>query len=248
MFARSIIAVNIIFLAAFSAHAQGTRTPYGVKPGRGNAQQVPMEKLNISGTIEAIAVGRIQVTDSSNEKWMIGLTPKTKIQVVGEAGVEFLHPGLFVQFKTELDKRLAAANPIDELTIVTPSQEKLPGVFPIGENKSDEGRNKTPAAGPCNVVGRITALKNNKLQINVGNGTVLCELSDNAKIRLDVADYTMVRKGDKINVAGLKIIGVPGQIQALQVKIDLAETLAGMAMKPPPAKTKVQNRSKLAKP
>ena len=54
---------------------------------------------------------------------------------------------------------------------------------------------------------------------------VICELSDNPKIHLDLADYTMARKGDKIKVQGLKMAGAAGAVQAMQVKIELAGPL-----------------------
>ena len=57
------------------------------------------------------------------------------MQVTGEANVDFLRPGMFVQLKADVDKRGVAAGKIEELTIVTPSQEKPQGINgrPAGE-------------------------------------------------------------------------------------------------------------------
>ena len=232
MFHRSIMALTFFSLAVLSAHAQTGRSPYnqlqgrGNNPQRGNSQQQQMEKFEGSGTIESLASGRIMFITASNEQWMIGLLPATKLQVVGQANTNFLRAGMFVQFKAELDKRNMAVNPVDELTITSLSKEKTPGMFPIGENHS--GDKKKSAGGTFNVIGRLTTMHGNKLQINVGSGTVICELSDKAKIGVDLADISMIRKGDKITVAGIKMRNVPFQAQAAQIKIELAETLTGM--------------------
>ena len=240
MFIRFLIAMYVLFYAVVSADAQITRYPYGVNPSPGTAQQrqqqlqqqqmqQAMTTFDVSGTIEAIAAGRIQVLSDSNENWMIALTPKTKVQVSGEASADFLRPGMFVQLKAEVDKRGVAADKIEELTIITPSQQKTPGVFhqPGGEGVNPDGfpAGKAAASGSATVRGKIASYKKNKLQIQVDKGTVLCELSENPKISLDLTDYSMARKGDKIKAQCLKMAGAAGPVQAMQVKIELAGPL-----------------------
>ena len=225
MFIRFLIAMYVVFYAVVSTHAQIPGYPYGVKSRAGTPQQrqqqlqqqqqQAMTTFDISGTIEAIAVGRIQMLADSNENWMIALTPKTKVQVTGEVNVDFLRPGMFVQLKADVDKRGVAAGKVEELTIVTPSQEKPSGFEGGGAS----------ATGASNVRGRVASFKKNKLQIKNDKGMVLCELSDNPKIHIDLADYSMARKGDKIKVQGMKMAGVPGPVQAMQVKIELAGPL-----------------------
>jgi preprotein translocase subunit YajC len=230
----------VLFYAVVSTDAQIPRYPYGVNPGAGTAQQrqqqlqqqqlqQAMTTVDISGTIEAIAAGRIQILADSNENWMIALSPKTKVQVTGEASADILRPGMFVQLKAEVDKRGVAADKIEELTIITPSQQKAPGVFhqPGGEGVNPDGfpAGKTAASGSSTVRGKIASYKKNKLQIQIDKGMVLCELSENPKISLDLTDYSMARQGDKIKAQCLKIAGATGPVQAMQVKIELAGPL-----------------------
>jgi preprotein translocase subunit YajC len=240
MFIRVSIASYLLFLAVVSADAQIPRYPYGVNPGAGTPQQrqqqlqqqqlqQAMTAVDVSGTIGAVAPGRIQVLSDSNENWIIALSPKTKVQVSGEASADFLRPGMFVQLKAEVDKRGVAADKIEELTIVTPSQQKTPGVFskPGGEGVTPDGfpAGKAAAGGSSTVRGKIASIKKNKLQIQVDKGMVICELSDNPKISIDLADYSMARIGDKIKAQCLKMAGASGPVQAMQVKIDLAGPL-----------------------
>ena len=223
---RFLMAIYVLFYAVVSADAQVTRYPYSLKSSASTAQQrqqqlqqqqqqQAMTMLDVSGTIEALATGRIQMRTDSNERWIIVLNQQTKVQVAGEVGADFLRPGLFVQLKADVDKRGVAADKIEQLTIVTPSQEKPSGL---------EG-GRASATGPSNVQGRVVSFKKNKLQIKIDKATVLCELSDNPKILVDLADYSMARKGDRIKVQGMKTTGTNGMLQAAQVKIELAEPL-----------------------
>ena len=243
MFIRFLIAICVLFYAVVSTDAQipnNPYNPYGVRPGAGTPQQrqqqlqqqqlqQAMTTVNVSGTIEAIAAGRIQILTDSGENGIIALSPKTNVQVTGEAGADILRPGMFVQLRAEVDKRGVAADKIDELTIVTQSQQKAPGVFhqPGGEGVNPDGfpAGKAAAGGSSTVRGKITSFKKNKLQIQVDKGMVICELSDNPKISLDLADYSIARKGDKIKAQCLKMAGATGPVQAMQVKIDLAGPL-----------------------
>lgn len=163
MLIRFLIAMYVLFYAVVSADAQIPGYPYGVKPGAGSIQQQRQQQLqqqqqqamttvDVSGTIEAIAMGRIQIITDSNEKWMIALTPKTKVQVTGEANADFLRPGMFVQLKADVDKRGVAADKIDELTIVTPSQEKTPGIFSSPPVMAQSSRTASRPAKPRQAV------------------------------------------------------------------------------------------------
>jgi len=243
MLIRALTTIFVLFSALAVADAQIYGPSRAVKPGKGFQQQI-LEPFQALGTIEAIAPGKILILTQFNENWMIWLQPQTKLITVGEAKAEFLYAGLFVQFKAELDRHRNVTRSIEELTVITPSQEKTPGIYPLEDAKADSPGRKTSAAGPCMIIGRISALRNDKLQIQVPQGTQLCQLSENAKIRLEVADYSMARKGDKISVMGLKMRGAAGQVQAVQVKIELAETLAGMNVKSLPVKPQTQYRSK----
>ena len=242
MFNRFLIATCVLFYAVVSTDAQipnNPYNPYGVRPGAGTPQQrqqqqqqqmqQAMTTVDVSGTIAAMAAGRIQMLSDSKENWMIALSPKTNVQVTGEASADFLRPGMFVQLRAEVDKRGVAADKVEELTIVTPSQQKAPGVFhqPGAEGVNPDGfpAGKAAASGSATVRGKIASYKRNKLQIQVDKGTVLCELSDNPKIHLDLADYSMARQGDKIKVHGLKMAGAAGSVQAMEVKIEIAGPL-----------------------
>jgi hypothetical protein len=239
MVIRFLTATYVLYCIVYSAGAQVTDNSYGANPSSNpnlqrrqllqQRQQPAVTAINLSGTIEAVATGRIQFRTDSNEKWMAVLNPQTKIQVTGEAGADFLRPGMYVRFTADVDKRGAAAERVEELTVFTPEQKNAGGNFsrPAREGAKPEGLDagRPSAIGPNTVQGKITSFKKNKLQIKLDKGTALYELSDNPKIRLDLADYSWARRGDKIQVQGMKTTGVNGLVQAAQVNIQLAEQL-----------------------
>jgi hypothetical protein len=224
---RPLITSCLLLSAVYSAHAQTIRTPYGMTPARGNAQQQQaFEKFEGAGTITALGQGKIQVLTDSNQMWVVAVSSKTRVQVTGQASADILRPGMFVQFIAAIDKRGVAADKVAELTVITPSQERLPGIAfrPGADAAKPDGSDPGKSAGsPSTVRGRIAAFKKNTMQVQVDKGSVICELSDNPKVTLDVADLSLVRKGDKIKVQGMKQIGVAGPLQATQVRIELAE-------------------------
>ena len=88
MFVRFLIALYVLFYAVVSAQAQIPGYPYGVKSSANAArqrqqqmqqqQQQAMTAVDASGTIEAIAVGRIQILADSNERMDYRLDAENK--------------------------------------------------------------------------------------------------------------------------------------------------------------------------
>jgi hypothetical protein len=100
----------------------------------------------------------------------------------------------------------------------------------------------TIAAGKYRIVGWLTSSRNGKLSVHAGaRDTVPLELADDAKISVDLADWTVAHKGDRVSVRGFAMPLMPGRpgvapnqprlAQAQEVKIDLTEPLTGVKKK-----------------
>ena len=261
MFSRlSVVALFALLILGMSplAHAQNRRNPAAMQP--------QTEPANIEGTVEGVMPGRIRLLDGTNQPWLVAVPNNAKVHVTGTAKADFLRPGVFVEFKGEIDNRGTVKEKVAELTIVTPTQDKPMGIFPgdakPGEDQGGFGAGMGgPAGGPgggkaggkaggkrgglvggmpdggvCRVVGRVANYKGNKLGINAGRGIVQIELADEPAINVESADYTLARKGDKISIKGMMMRGSAGLAQANEVKIELAEPLSGVKKKPTPTK------------
>lgn len=197
------------------------------------------------GTVEAISFSpvMIQMVTATNQRWVFKLAQTTELQVTGMASVEYLRPMMFIEFEADLDRRGKSSNPVTEVTIFTPSQQRFPGVFPAGMGGPDEAAGgAAPAAKKdpnattrYKVLGRITAMKNESLTVNASRAVVRVDLAKDAKVKLDVADLSVVQKGDKIKASGSSVR--EGFADAKSVTIELAQPLGAAVEKKPGKKT-----------
>jgi len=206
MSVRAMCMVGVLLGALASAHAQPGRFP-----------QPKTEPFAADGVIQAIAQGRIQILTNSNQNWLIFLDAKTVIHVTGTAEPDFLRPGLFVRFSIALDKRGNAHGKVGELTIFTPSPQQFPGIWPEGGNPENPGGAGegfgggfgganagggfgTPDVAVYTVAGQIQPSRKGKMTVNYGRGSVQVELAEKVSIKVDFADYSVAKKGDRISI------------------------------------------------
>jgi hypothetical protein len=160
--------------------------------------------------------------------------------------------------------------PIDKLTIFTPDEQHVIGVFPEGAGlppagaageRGDRGLQPVPVAkvpvpepmpAPTaetyEIAGRITKLKNNKMTISAPNsyfkGAINVELADQVAIDLSLRGTDglgLVQKGDKIEAVGVQ--AAERGTQAHQVTIELAQPIGTEAEKKKPQR-RAAGRSK----
>lgn len=206
---------------------------------RGAAQRKP-EPVEADGTVEAFAPGKILILTNTNQKWLFTLSRNTELHVTGSAEFDYLRPRLFIEFEADLDRRGRSPNPVGELSLFTPSQVKFPGVFPAGMGGPDAAA-AMPAPAPkkpdpnattrYKILGQITAIKNRSLTVNAARGIVRIDVAEDAKIGVDVADLSVVQKGDKINVVGTS--RQEGFGDARTVAIELSQPLSAPKKKGP---------------
>jgi hypothetical protein len=214
-------------------------------------QQPKPERVEADGTIEGAAgPGILKILTATNQTWFFKLSRETEIHVTGTAEEDYLRPGLFVEFTAELDRRGRSPNKVSELAIFTPTMQKFPGIFPAGGfGGPDTAAAPGPAAkkdpnatAPYKVLGRITSLKNKGLKVSAGRGVVQVELGDSPKISVDVADLSVVQKGDKIKAEGTSVRD--GFAQARTITIELSAPLAAPKKKVPRRTNERPERSK----
>lgn len=176
---------------------------------QGHREKIP---LNASGTLQAVAPGKMIIKAAGDEMWMVTINKATEIHVVGTAVPEFLRPGMFVKFKANLDQKGRAQEPIGKLTIATPSETEIPGAFPdqgaagfgAGGGAANAGGGEGPPVSAYQVFGQIRGIdKKGKMSVFCGPaGAVTVELAENPEIEVDVADLRLASQGDKVMASG----------------------------------------------
>jgi hypothetical protein len=208
--------------------------------------QIKTDPVSIDGTIERITPTMIQAVDGKDQKsWIVASQRTTKILVKGSATLDFLKPGMIVEFHGQPDAKGVIKDKISDLTIVTPATEVVPAAGEGGSGKTKPAGKEKPAAkekptepagGSGSMVGQIRARHNRSLSIHVGNKLTQIELTEDPKINVAVDNAAWATRGDKIVVKGKMVHGNPGFCEADEVTITLVEPLIGSKKKVTPPK------------
>jgi len=152
---------------------------------------------------------------------------------------------------SEFDRRGQARDKISDLTLITPTTQQPVGAWPEGERgeEAEDGqhdsadRTARETFSAYTIVGRITGLRKDRLTIHCGLGGVFrCDLSEQPRIKVDIADYTVAQKNSKISISRGKMPrGTFGVAQATELKITLQEPLT-LKKKRPARKRRTTSR------
>lgn len=185
------------------------------------------------GTLDGTTRGYIKMTDSSGTPYLVKILDTAKITVVGTAEPGFLKPGLIVRMTAELNSKGIAQSELTEISIIELSDLinfTLQADLAPGEDINDQ-------KGPVNylVIGRVKSFKNGQLQVVAPGKVIKAKLAEDAKINVDVTDYSWAQEGDVVSVDGK--LYMPGQVIADKVQIEMAKPLAPKGKRRPPSKS-----------
>ncbi len=219
--------VRIGHLARAVAFALGRvgAGPYGP---RTNVQQPAAIKQELHGKGEfEVANGGIVKAVLDGKVWYLKFDKGAAVNVTGKATTDFLAPGMYVNFKADLDHRGKAAAPVTELEIFTPDN-----LHPVGATTAGGAFAETPKKGAASatptaytVAGRVSSMHKGSMTVACGNMTVRADVSPDAAIKIDVSDPAWVAAGDKIEVTGYFMREGYGMVSKMAV--DIANPLTG---------------------
>ncbi len=271
MLSRLFLAVALVVFLASTVQAQ-----FGGNQRRGQGGAgAQMQPAEIEGVIERSMQGGILVLDDKNRQpWRVAIPQNAKVTVTGTAAADYLQADLAVEFEADVDDRGALKEKVDKLTIVTFSPQKQPGLFPPGSEDEgagfdDAGADAKPAkhgaakggaaksagkgkggaipAGSYRIVGSLKTARGGKFSVNTGRGLLPLELTSEPTITVKCSNYLLASKGDKASIKGMTMPSQAGLAQATEVKIELAEPLAGVKKKGAPAKGEAKRPAKRPK-
>jgi hypothetical protein len=211
------------------------RPGLGAQPPGGVPQ--PTENFEAEGVIDQIIPGRIQMTTNANQKWLIWITPQTRVVLTGTATADLLRPGMCVRLHAAIDKQGNVTDKVEQLTVFTPERRTTFGLW------SEAGKEQFGTGGQSKVyeiVGRIAGAQQGKLAVAAGSAALKLELSEQAKIDDNLNDLSLARPGDKITVRGRMFPGQPGMGQAAEVQVSAAAVLGAAKPKPTKAEPKTK--------
>jgi len=152
----------LVAVAVAGADAARAQNPW--RPGMQNAPPKPAP-LQLSGTLTDVRPGVIQVKSDADKLWLLQVPRNARVRLTGQARVEFLASGQWVELVAEVDKRRGTASqPIAKLTLFTPTERRQRGVVPdqgFGfpgdslalDGKKGDGPKRLPGAGAGRIPG-----------------------------------------------------------------------------------------------
>lgn len=178
-------------------------------------EQPKTEKLEVSGYIENLAGDKILVKTASEQLWLLQVTRETQIQVTGTAASpEILKPGMSIGFSAVVDKNGVGQQPVEQLTIFTPTREQgygavaaaamggVDGMAGLNSGPQNFGDKPKEEFKTYTIAGKLTSYKNDKAIVNFGRGRVTVEISPTCAVAINVSDPSIVKKGDSIEAVG----------------------------------------------
>jgi hypothetical protein len=221
----SLLLVSVI---ALPAAAQDRKKP-----------EIKQESIELKGLIAGVQNGVVQIVAQREhdgrtwqEPWLARVAPATKIDISGFAEREFLRPGMIVRLTAEFDlKSGVALEPVTDLIIATPRLGDQVGIFADEDAVTERGKKgPPPKTAKLRIFDTVTGVKDGTLSFK----KYRVEVSPEAIIKVDVADPSVLSRGDKVEkVKGLYIKGRPGAMFIEDIKVTLAQPLAPRKRTPP---------------
>jgi hypothetical protein len=217
--------------------------------------EVPLNSLEYNddtGQLEGVQGDIIKIRDSKNDAWLITTIAATKVSVTGEAEPECLRPGLFVQFKGEIDKKGTLQSPIEEIEIISVESKSSLGLFAPGEGDAPARPVRTATAGEFLIKGKLLSSKDGQLMVLAGSRKINGATGDKLAVKLNVDDPSLAQAGDTVKVKAwyydkgrpVAAINRPGQALAEEITITLSKPLAYSGKKARPSEKSAKPAAK----
>ncbi len=95
------------------------------------AKPPELPKFNLSGTVEHIDRGHIELKTDAGYTWVLMPKRDLKVELTGKSKPAILAPGQYVEFLAKLDAhRGVTVEQVVRLTIFTPDKRRMPGIMP----------------------------------------------------------------------------------------------------------------------
>ncbi len=191
--------------------------------------------VHVSGKYQSAKGPVLHVLADDGSQYYVRLPQRPEnIQYSGTADKSMLKPRMFVQFVGKFDRKGKSVEPVNRVTVFTPSRERSRlGVFPESPAEQSEGDSRQAVIEVANVrvAGQLARFRNNTITVAVGHRTVAAQLADDAEVVLDINDLRFIRPGDTVTVSGQPLPGQRQMIVANRISVVGAQPLGVRAEK-----------------
>lgn len=175
------------------------------------AQKPKGKTLKIDATVDSVVPQGIYATSKADgKKFAIGFDGSSKVGLVGNASIDFITPGAYVQMTVEMDGEGKPAKPVDKVTVIQQDKLTQPGVM---STKGPDGKPGEP--GPYLVRGTVKTNKNDELTIAAGGKQVIVKMSLGATVPVNLPNWQWAKPGDTLSGAGIEVAAGSGNAPAM---------------------------------
>ena len=215
-FGRLSLAMSLAFLiiADVPAWSQRKKTPDWpavelsgsvVKVSRGRVE-IEAESVRYPGQAAKQASAKTAVGNkkSTGAKFLVFIHPKnTKVSVSGVAAPKFLKPGQYVRFDGKVDQKGNVQGEIGSLAVFVPERYFKPS-FKVRRPPPNFLKDAPPSKTmDFSAQGIVVSYSRGKLILFINKvHRITAPVSEDAEIRFSTANYSIIKRGDKITVKG----------------------------------------------
>ena len=211
------------------------------------AQEPKWEQMQASGKLVRLVPGGLQVAAEKGDQWNVKLPDNPKyINYVAEADTDFLKPDMMIRFSAIISSKGLVVSEVSSITVFTPQEPGDIGLAPEGggnnpadalfgtDTKEEKPKpKKGPEQLPYTIGGQIVSVKGKKMVVSAGGTVLKCDLAENTKVSVSVADLSYAKIGDKVEVEGRYLAdNKPAGAWARSVSITAANPLVNSKKKP----------------
>lgn len=143
--------------------------------------------------------------DGKGTKYAIGFGPASKIGLTGNASVDFIEAGTFVQMDVEMDGEM---KPMKDVTTITVTQASKFNEPTVSAKKGPDQVAGEP--GTYIVRGTVRSNKDGQMTVSAGSKQVTVKIALAATVPVSIPNWQMAKQGDTINGAGIVVPAPPG--------------------------------------
>lgn len=205
--------------------------------------QNSLKTFDSKGTLLGVGNYQLFFKTKDGQETVAYLSESTSsFEYKGTAEPTALSPGLMVRFTGKFDAKGNLQSDLEELQIFSPTfnpslnpEQQLtqtPGIYPVDSKapgaakqksskgkRNEQGKADINAAQEYRVVGKISAIQGNKIQVATPEKALVVKLSSKANISIACSNLTFCKPGDEVHVVGLTSAEQPNQVQAKTVRI-----------------------------
>ena len=215
----------------------------------GQEKGAPREDVRAKATIKAVKPGLLGVVTAKGEQWWVKVDAQPQnVSFVASADKNWLRPGMLVRFKNTFDVKGKPLAAVDRIEVISRRADTKLGLIPdskfggsgLFSDDEEPQKKKAPQAASFTVAGTLRGIKGGTMLVAAGRTVVHSRLAEDAKVSVDVSDYSLARDGDSVDLSGWHYAGQKNRVFARSLKISSTRKLSGAADE----KAKSKNKQK----